>query len=455
MTVPNVGLRVEAPRIFSIEMAKRWAVTGAATVASTYALDALATAAGLLLVATQLLQGADHRLILLFLAGTYLLWGAGLRVNLQANWALLQDTGTSTNLLSKAAYDLVGVRSRNPRIRKIAAAIGYTGTELAKETPYYAGAFGAALLSDSVSANEALIFLGGANMGAAAYEYGLSHLVRAFLRRKKAATPAAYASFETEWRPREYLSDYYGTIEPDEQRTIAFFVDAMKDAAPGEPVLFIGVGPTLHHVFLAANKASEIHLGDYLPANLHEIERWMSRDAGAHDWRPFVRYTLQCEGIADPTEAEITMREDITRVRIKRLLTVDLRCDDPLLDRHAGPYGTVISAYCADSATDDRHLWEIYTQRIAGLVRPGGMLITAALRGTHSYVVGGKIFPSANVDENDLLAVLTPFFIPTNITIEVCELAQGEPARDGFGRIDDKGYSSVLLARARHRRDTA
>jgi hypothetical protein len=170
---------------------KRWGITVTATAVSTYALDAVATAAGLLLVATQLLGGFDHAVVLLFLSGTYIVWWAGLRVNLTANWALLEGTGTSTNILSKAAYDLVKVRRGSVRARKIAAGTGYAGTELAKEAPYYAGAFGAALLTDSITANDALIFLGGANLGAAAYEYGLAHLVRAFLRWRGEAPDSA------------------------------------------------------------------------------------------------------------------------------------------------------------------------------------------------------------------------------------------------------------------------
>ena len=78
---------------------------------------------------------ASITFVLLFLAGTYLAWWAGLRVNLTVNWALLEDTGTSTNVLSKAAYDLVKLKTRSVRARRIAAAIGYVGTELAKETP--------------------------------------------------------------------------------------------------------------------------------------------------------------------------------------------------------------------------------------------------------------------------------------------------------------------------------
>jgi len=193
--VTSLDARFETGRFPGV--ARRWAVTFAATAASTYALDAIATAAGVLLVASQLLRGFDHMLVLLFLACTYIAWAAGLRVNLRANWALLEDTGTSTNMLSKAAYELT--RTGSVRARKFAAGAGYVGTELAKETPYYAGAFGAALLSDSVSSSEALIFLGGANLGAAGYEYGLARLVRAFLRHRS----AGYASFERDWVPKE------------------------------------------------------------------------------------------------------------------------------------------------------------------------------------------------------------------------------------------------------------
>lgn len=428
------------PKPFSATALKRWAITGVATVASTYALDAIATAAGLLLVASRLLQGLDHALVLLFLAGTYVVWGAGLRVNLRANWALLEDTGTSTNVLSKAAYDLTASRTRNARARRIAAALGYVGSELAKETPYYAGALGAVLLTDSVSAKDAILFLGGANLGAAAYEYGLGRAVRAFLQRRHAA---GYASFETDWTPKDYLADYYGAVEPDERRTIAFLVEAMREATPRRPVLVFGAGPTLHHVFPAATTASEIHVGDYLPANLREIERWLGRDEAAHDWRPFVRHALQCEGIPEPTEAEIAQREDLARAKVTRLLQVDLRRADPLGSPDLPAYATVISAYCADSATADRDAWALYMARIAGLVAPGGMLIAAALHRCRGYRVGGKVFPSANIDENDLRAVLEPCFGRENLTIEVHALPDTAA----------KGYAGILLVRGRGRRD--
>jgi len=280
-----------------------------------------------------------------------------------------------------------------------------------------------------VSSADALVFLGGANLGAAGYEYGLARMTRAFVRSRR-----GYASFESEWIPREYLADYYSEVERDERETIAYFVDAMREVPPGEPVLFFGVGPTLHHVFLAAGKASEIHLADYLPENLAEIQRWLDRGPGAHDWSPFVRYTLECEGLAAPTDLEMREREEITRRKIARLLEVDARHSPPLPER----YATVVSAYCADSATSDRATWEAYTRNIAGLVGPAGTYVTAALRRADHYLVGGKSFPSANVDEHDVADVLAGDF---EATVEVRELAEQEP----------HGYAGVVLARARRK----
>jgi hypothetical protein len=401
-----------------------WVITLAATATSTYALDAVATAAGALLVVSGLLSGLAQPLVLALLVASYLLWGLGLRANLSANWLLLCRTGTSTNLVSKAAFELT--RHRRARTRRAATGAGYVATELAKEAPYYLGAFGAAALTGTVSSTDALLFLAGANLGAAAYEYGLARLTRGFLRRPRSA------SFDTDWVPQQYLADYYRVVEPDERETIAFFTGAMQQAPAAEPVLVLGTGPTLHHVFLAAPKASEIHLADYLPANLEEIERWRTRDPAAHDWRAFVRYTLECEGVVEPSDEDVTRREELTRSKITRLLEVDAR--RPIqLDRR---YATVISAYCADSATDDRATWETLMTNITALVAPDGLFITAALRSCRSYRVGDVRFPSANVDEHDLRRVLAPAFRPR---VEVRRL-------DGH---DAHGYSGIVLADAR------
>ena len=77
-------------------------------------------------------------------------------------------------------------------------------------------------------------------------------------------------------------------------------------------------------------------------------------------------------------------------------------------------------------------------RHIAGLVEPGGVFLTAALRRSRSYLVGGKRFPSANVDEHDLRAVLEPEF---DCAIEVREVPE-------HTRL---GYAGIVLATATRR----
>ena len=428
----------------------RWTVTIAATVVSTWALDIFAAAMGLLLVASPMLDEAPRGIVIAFLVGSYLVWAAGLRINLIANWRLLEETGTSTNAPSKLMFELVRHRTSRQSVVRVASAAGYIATEIAKEAPYYAGVFGTVLLSDAVDSTDALIFLGGANIGAAVYELAVARLTSVYLerrtrrlaRREPPPSLASYASFDDDWVPREYLADYYRVVEPDEQATIAFFVDAFRHAEPDQPVLLFGVGPTLHHVFLTVPSATEIHLADYLPANLREIERWLHDENGAHDWRPFVEYTLQCEGVSRPTRNEVRTREELTRAKIAKLLSGDARCADPLQGHGDAPYGTVISAYCADSATTNTDTWATYTRHIAGLVRPGGLFITSALRHSTGYLVGGKTFPSAYIDESDLRTVLESEFDWDDGIIDVRDLSEHR----------SQGYTSILLARARKRR---
>ena len=377
----------------------RWAVTSVATVLSTVALELAVMSGGALVATSRVLNGAPHRLALSFLAATYVVWVVAMRVNLVANWHLLEATGTSTNVFSKAVYDIVRTRSGSRRAMRAASMAGYLLTEAAKEAPYYAGAFGTAVVSDSFDATDAVIFLGGANLGAALYEYGVARLMGTYLARRSRrlacrespapATAHAYASFEADWVvPKAYLAAYYQFVEADERATIAYFVDALRHTEPHQPILVFGVGPTLHHVFLAATVASEIHLAEFLPANLVEVERWLAGEDDAHDWRPFVAYTLQCEGVTSPTAEQIRAREELTRSKVTKLLIGDARRSNPLGGLGDAPYHTVISGYCADSATGDKATWEGYLRRIAGLVRPGGLFVTAALRNATGYAVG-------------------------------------------------------------------
>jgi type IV secretory pathway TrbD component len=160
-------------------------MTGVGTVASTSALEVFASAGGALLVASKRLDAVPQGTLVLILVLTYGLWIAGLRVNLVANWQLLERSGACTNLASKVLFELMQLRSSDPRLRQVASVVGYVGTELVKEVPYYAAAFGAAGVSQTIDSRDALVFLAGTNVGAAVYEYGVGRLSRMYLERRR------------------------------------------------------------------------------------------------------------------------------------------------------------------------------------------------------------------------------------------------------------------------------
>ena len=161
--------------------AAQWTLTVGATVISMWVLDLVATGAGLLLAWTDVLADRGSVTLVAALAVSYALWGVGLAHNLRANNRLLAATGTSTNALSKIGFDLVRAGGGSDRRAGAVAAAGYVVTEVAKEAPYYVAAYSTAALSDRVDGGDALVFLIGANLGAAIYELGVAHLTGALL----------------------------------------------------------------------------------------------------------------------------------------------------------------------------------------------------------------------------------------------------------------------------------
>ena len=250
----------------------QWLITSGATVASTYALDAVATAAGVALVASGLLGGVDHTLALVFLATTYVAWGAGLRVNLRANWALLEETGTSTNVLSKASYDLARQQDDRPHADP-ARSVDRLRHDRDRE--------GGAVLRRRVRDRRGSPTRSPrpTRSSSSAARTSAPRCTSTAWRARRAASCGAAEpdiSFDSDWVPDDYLTDYYSELEPDEAETIPFIVDALRDADPQEPVLFFGVGPTLHHVFAGRRPGARDPSGR-LPAREPAEDRGLDR----------------------------------------------------------------------------------------------------------------------------------------------------------------------------------
>jgi NNMT/PNMT/TEMT family len=242
------------------------------------------------------------------------------------------------------------------------------------------------------------------------------------------------------WCAREYLRDYYSRVEIDEEITLQFVLREAGKIAPGTTALEFGAGPTAHYLIALSAYVSVIDAADFLQPNLKEIRKWMLDDPDAHDWRPFIRHILACEGNKRPDEEAIRLREALARRRIWNLLACDASMTRPLSAGGRGQYDVLLTCFCADSATSSKAEWRRFMRNTLSLLKPGGLLIMTALRKCRWYRVGANWYPSANLEEHDLQSMLRiSGFERSETSIEAREVPGQE----------DRGYDSIFLVSGR------
>jgi SAM-dependent methyltransferase len=238
--------------------------------------------------------------------------------------------------------------------------------------------------------------------------------------------------YQTAWDPRAYLRQFYADprVAADEQAQLAFAARKLRAAGRRFPkVLEVGCGPTVHHAAALAPYADEIHLSDYLPANLAEVRRALAGDPAAHDWTVYLGGCLAAEGSAD---ADPVARLRLLAERVTTLQPADLR--EPETLGRPGSYDLVASYYCLEAVARSRDEWARGLGHLARLLRPGGVLLLGAMRRCREYRVFDRPFPVIPVDEADFAAELARFeFAPARTEITVAPA--GDWAGHGFDTV--------------------
>jgi len=205
------------------------------------------------------------------------------------------------------------------------------------------------------------------------------------------------------WSAKEYLDHYYDLerLSDDDVTLFKFIFDFLKkENAKFSEMIDVGSGPIVHRLVPCIRYTRKIDLADYLPENLNAIKEWLKIGERFHHWEGQIDHILK---IGNIKVSQQTIRKQLKQ-KIRRLLKGDVFRKYPLGKRKS--YPLVTSFYCADSITNSKRNWKKAMNHICDMVEPGGYFITAALRNTKNYVVNGKFYPSANVNEFDFKKVL-------------------------------------------------
>lgn len=222
------------------------------------------------------------------------------------------------------------------------------------------------------------------------------------------ATSSAVLADYSEWQARDYFKTYYSEVVlPDEQKVLAYQVEVLKQVEHkfGRGLEY-GCGPTLHRAIAAARYAFRIDMADWLPDNLVQVRSWVDDNSNNPDWRRFTQYILSCEGDQPSDVRRIERREDQTRKVIRNLYVSDARWRHPLGPERQGFYDLIVSGFCIDAVSSDRQIWQRCMRNVLSTLSEGGMLILHALHRCKAYKVGDRMFPGANLSEEDVFESL-------------------------------------------------
>lgn len=243
-----------------------------------------------------------------------------------------------------------------------------------------------------------------------------------------------YANY-SEWKPKDYLAEYYAQVMADERFTLEFLVESLRKTPSLSVALDFGCGPIASHILPLVPKVQEIHMAEYVSSNRAEVEKWLTAQDDAHDWREFTLETLRQEGNAEPTAAQVNEREQQARDRVTRVLPGDVTDADPLGPQMREFYPLVMAHYCAEAVSTSKEKWRVLMQNIMSLVKPGGILILSACGAGNFYRVGDLYFPCSKINGQDMLASLCENNF-TNIDLRIRQIPDHS----------EQGYSNVIFA---------
>lgn len=239
--------------------------------------------------------------------------------------------------------------------------------------------------------------------------------------------------------PALYNKTYYSSVMQDEAALIKWQAGPLDKLLRrylllrGQttfPWMFdAGCGPAVHHLFALAKYSKMLHLADFMPENIAEIQKWVIGSPEAHDWGVFIDEILNAEGI-EASIKDVAGRAKEVRKKISSYSTLDLKRRVTPKLRESAPL--VTSYFVADSATRSKNVFARMTKNAFEIVADDGLFVATYLGGCTKYRVGRRWLSCANVSEDDIRSALVNAGAKK---VTVWRFDTPEMAHEGFNHI--------------------
>lgn len=220
---------------------------------------------------------------------------------------------------------------------------------------------------------------------------------------------AEFATFEElnpEFFATSYETDSYpDCILTDERIILKRLASIYRDYAGAKCMLDVGCGPVPTHIVSAAPWVEEIHMADYLQANIDRLSLWINNEPGARDWSSYIQYSLDMEGVS--SNIGLLTREALIRQKVTKLSLCDLRASYPLGTKNT--YSLVTCFYSTEQAARTEIEWFQVMANLGSLVESRGNLVCSFVRNADFYVVMKRL----SEDKRDRVPVKIPI-VPVN-----------------------------------------
>ncbi|KAF7473059.1 hypothetical protein GHT09_016200 [Marmota monax] len=159
--------------------------------------------------------------------------------------------------------------------------------------------------------------------------------------------------YQKHFLSRDYLATYYSFEDGPSPETemIKFNLECLhKTFGPGglrgDTLIDIGSGPTIYQVLAACEAFADITLSDFTDRNREELEKWLRKEPGAHDWTSVLKFACELEGNSGGWQE----KAEKLRARVKRVLKCDANLSNPLAPVVLPPADCVLTLLAMECA---------------------------------------------------------------------------------------------------------